>query len=101
MLRSLSDKSQPAPWQLSEFNRDEAFWTRFGTRLNPEDARDWPEQQIRDWYLIMSAEAEHQDREANRQTQNNAGSQAPADTEAAFQAMKRRRAEKQQEACGG
>ncbi|MFJ5532498.1 hypothetical protein [Streptomyces sp. NPDC093261] len=75
------------PWELGEFYFDEALWSRFGTRANPERIEDWPRRKVHDYQQIMEAQGK-----VSREQSPSASSPANAEaTEEAFRLMQANR----------
>jgi hypothetical protein len=74
------------PPELQDFQLRQAFWERFGERLD-DILEKWPSQQVEDYVTIMTVESEVA-REKNEQGSSSQGDSQT--TEAAYEAMRAR-----------
>jgi len=78
--------NQPGPPELSEFRLQEAFWTRFGVKLDELD--NWPLQKVNDFIEIMNIEAQIQKDNSAQAS----GEQSTSQLQAAYEALKLKQA---------
>jgi hypothetical protein len=95
ILTALRNNAEEVPWELGEFYFDEALWTRFGTRANPERIEDWPRRKVRDYQSIMEAQGKVSREQPSSSSSSASGTPGRASraeaTEEAFRLMQANR----------
>ncbi|TDF96851.1 hypothetical protein E1809_09005 [Arthrobacter terricola] len=75
---------------MAQFRKAEAFWTKFGARLLPEDLNHWPDGLVEDFIVILNTDAEVQNEKHDGKAAASTPERAAA-TQTAFDNLPRRK----------